>query len=56
MAGIVIFLALGDQHSIILKQGGSVWSAGSNRKGQLGDGSTADSLTFVCGVTSDANQ
>ena len=45
--GIVSLLALGDEHSLIVKQDGSVWSAGYNEYGQLGDSSTADNFKFV---------
>ena len=40
-------VAAGLEHSMILKQDGCVLSAGSNTYGQLGDGSTTDSYTFV---------
>ena len=47
MLAVVVRLALGDQHSMILKQDGSVWSAGYNEYGQLGVGSAFDSFDFV---------
>ena len=34
-------MAAGEEHSIMLKQDGSVWSKGSNKYGQIGDGSNA---------------
>ena len=34
-------------HSIVLKQDGSVWTAGKNKYGQLGDGLDIDRSTFV---------
>jgi len=37
----------GWQHSMVLKQDGSVWATGSNRYGQFGDGTTTHSKTFV---------
>ena len=40
-------IAAGHLHSIVLKQDGSVWAAGRNDYGQLGDGSNYDSKTFV---------
>ena len=40
-------LALGEQHSMILKQYGSVWTAGFNKNGQLGDGSTVTHAKFM---------
>ena len=54
LADFIVGLALGDQHSIILKPGESVWSTGYNEYGQLGDGSTADSFKFVWAFLSDA--
>ena len=47
-------LSLGDQHSIIVKLDGSVWSTGDNKYGQLGTGATVDSYTFVWSFTNDA--
>lgn len=40
-------LAAGDSHFVSLQSDGSVWAWGSNRNGQLGDGSTADSPTPI---------
>ena len=37
----------GEAHSMWLHADGSVWAAGGNKWGQLGDGSNIDSLTFV---------
>ena len=39
-------VAAGGYHSIVLKQDGTVWSAGWNKHGQLGDGTTNDSDLF----------
>ena len=47
-------LALCDQHSIILKQDGSVWSTGFNEDGQLGDGSIIDKVKFTHVFSGDA--
>ena len=33
-------IAAGDNHSMVLKKDGSVWSTGNNEHGQLGDGTT----------------
>ena len=43
----VLAVAAGDMHSIVLKEDGSVWAAGRNCNGQLGDGSKADRSSFV---------
>ncbi|HYO70523.1 MAG TPA: RCC1 domain-containing protein [Archangium sp.] len=40
-------IAAGAQHSLALKQDGSVWVWGLNNTGQLGDGSTTNRLTPV---------
>ena len=40
-------VAAGDIHSIVLRQDGSVWAAGRNNHGQLGDGSQGDRSNFV---------
>ena len=40
-------VAAGDKHSMVLKQDGSVWTAGENIHGQLGDGSTIRRRIFV---------
>ena len=37
----------GAEHSMVLAQDGSVWAAGANDFGQLGDGSTISKRTFV---------
>ena len=47
MVAGAIRLALGDQHSMILKEDGTVWSTGANIYGQLGEGSTGDDFKFV---------
>ena len=43
----IVKLALGDQHSMILKRDGSVWATGDNLYGQLGDRWTAHSNVFM---------
>ena len=43
----ILAVAAGDIHSIVLKQDGSVWAAGGNYNGQLGDGSKTDRNSFV---------
>ena len=48
-------VAAGSKHSMVLKQDGSVWSAGRNTYGQLGDGSKATS-TSMHRVTEDFMQ
>ena len=40
-------VAAGSEHSMMLKQDGSVWATGRNNDGQLGDGSKIDSNIFV---------
>ena len=39
-------ISAGYDHSLILKQDGSVWVTGWNGNGQLGDGTTTDKYTF----------
>jgi|GEM_PF-1963874 len=43
----VIAIAAGHQHSLFLRQDGSVWAVGDNDAGQLGDGTLQRSLTPV---------
>ena len=43
----VVAVAAGELHSVLLKQDGSVWAAGRNQYGQLGDGSDTDRKSFV---------
>ena len=40
-------IAAGDYHSMALKTDGTVWAAGSNGYGQLGDGTTISKSSFV---------
>ena len=47
----VVAVAAGYQHSVALKQDGSVWATGWNHYGQLGDGSTNTSRSFVSVAT-----
>lgn len=42
-----VSVALGDQHSLIIKADGTVWASGQNQSGQLGDGTTANKTRFV---------
>ncbi|WP_158617609.1 MopE-related protein [Corallococcus sp. CA049B] len=46
-------LAVGLEHTLVLKQDGTVWARGFNGQGQLGDGTTTSRLTFaqVLGLT-----
>ena len=46
-----IAIAAGEIHSIVLKRDGSVWAAGRNYNGQLGDGTKDDRKTFVMAVS-----
>jgi len=43
----VIAIAAGDEHSLFLRQDGSVWAVGYNAVGQLGDGTLQRRLTPV---------
>ncbi|MEC4685983.1 MAG: RCC1 repeat-containing protein [Nitrospirota bacterium] len=43
----VVAIAAGGRHSIALKTDGTVWAWGSNRVGQLGDGTTTSSTSPV---------
>ena len=52
--GKYVAVAAGDIHSIALKQDGSVWAAGRNSNGQLGDGSKDDRNRFVKVMSSGA--
>ena len=46
-------IAAGHHHSIVLQNDGSVWAAGRNAYGQLGDGSRIDKSNFVQAQDSD---
>ena len=50
----VVSIALGDQHSMIVKEDGSVWSTGYNEYGQLGDSSVIDNIKFAWAFVIDA--
>ena len=39
-------VSAGSDHSMVLKQDGSVWATGWNEYGQLGDGSTIDRINY----------
>jgi len=43
----IISIDAGDDHTIVLKNDGTVWAWGSNSQGQLGDGTTLDRSTPV---------
>ena len=40
-------IAAGSEHSMLLKSDGTVWGAGNNKFGQLGDGTKTNRNTFV---------
>ena len=40
-------IAAGDAHSVVLKHDGSVWAAGKNTNGQLGDGTVYSRGVFI---------
>ena len=46
-AGDVKAMAAGAQHSMVLKNDGTVWATDWNKHGQLGDGSTTDKNSFA---------
>ncbi len=50
-AGATAIVA-GFDWSFVLKQDGTVWAAGDNKYGQLGDGTSPGSKTFVKVVSS----
>ena len=45
-------IAAGDEHSIVMKTDGTVWVAGYNGDGQLGDGTITDRNKFTKVVSS----
>ena len=51
MVNNVVQIAAGHDHSMILKLDGSVWVAGRNNYGQIGDGTTRSSNTFIEVIT-----
>ena len=40
-------ISAGKSHSMVLKADGTVWATGSNKYGQLGDGTTSNMANFV---------
>ena len=46
-------VSAGENHSLVLKQDGTVWASGQNTHGELGNGTTVDSKTYekVSGLT-----
>ena len=40
-------IAAGYQHSMVVKEDGTVWATGCNTYGQLGDGTRTDKSSFV---------
>ena len=54
LSGDAKAVAAGGGHSMILKQDNSVWSAGMNTHGQLGDGSRTDKDSFVQAISGHA--
>ena len=53
-SGDVAVVAIGGTHSMVLTQDGSVWAAGSNSDGEIGDGTTTSRATFVQVIPSGA--
>lgn len=47
LSGDAVAVAAGCDHSMVLKQDGSVWATGRNDHGQLGDGTTSPKSSFV---------
>ena len=52
---VTVAVAAGDTHSILLRENGSVWAAGGNNNGQLGDGSKTERNVFVKVIPSGAS-
>ena len=44
----VLEVSAGDTHSVIVKDDGTVWEAGKNNYGQIGDGTTSNRKEWVC--------
>ena len=51
----VVGISAGENHTVYLKGDGTVWAVGSNGSGQLGDGTTTDSLNPVQVVDGSGN-
>ena len=47
IADNTVRVAAGKKHSLILKSDGTVWASGNNDNGELGNGTTTDSKTYV---------
>ena len=47
ISGGILAVAAGDSHSMALTHDGSLWAAGSNLYGQLGDGSTKSKILYA---------
>ena len=46
MSGGAVYVAAGGYHSLVISYDGSVWGAGWNEYGQLGDGTKEDRVQY----------